>query len=1349
MCNIIYWFKWIISHFYIKIFRRSIKRRFDSFEVDSRGDPYKSDFLPHPDEKILESPLPESQLLNTADEVFFYGVNSKSEYLITRIVRGVNQEAQAWIYLKLNNGKIYRLQETSGFQQTGRDKKIFSCGGLQIHYLLPMRRWRIFFNGVLNEINEDGTLSNKKVHVKFALIWTASTDPFDFRTDVNSKALTSCIAKAKWNQYKPPLQKLFSALDFYAQCGVIMGTISIDGNDEQNLYLFGERIRFMGDLSSSKGMEFVHVLGHISRNGRFVHVVEVSIENVVEKLIFGFSTSLTGCVRLIQDNNCRLEMLIDEERNEKDIEAKFHARDKPYHLKGRIPARQHNIKNTVGWNGQLSIDCLDFELDLLKRKNIKHSESKESNSLTGGQIGKGIVINGKMLKPSRKNNANKSSLTSESGENTMDSSYIPFASQVIPCILVTHFSEKTCQDPEITGGKGSSLGKLTELSNELQGKFVVPKGVVVTTSAYQLFVTDHILEEVKNLENVLHQDKAEETKAACQRLMDEVIKTKIPDEIRQSFVMNFMNAFPERKHDDKFAVRSSATGEDTEQMSAAGQMESYLGIAGISEIMAAIKKCWASQFSYIAVQYKRQNGQMINSPMAVVVQQMIPCDVAGVLFTCDPLTGSPTTMSITANYGLGESVVSGSEEPDTIEIERLDENNLIIKNKIIGSKGHKIILKDDGGTDIEDVPEYEKQSCCLSDNMALFLGQIAIKIEKTFGSYRDIEWGFWNNNLYIFQSRPVTSGTGETNFEIDHEFDAPLRCEDEYFAMCNVGEVLPGATSPLGLDLTLKYFKTVLQSKRYSSWGSLDVSRYFPKGIVSMYRHVMFTGIDLFPQAYESPTQAEISGVALFGRIIDDDDLYELAKERFSDEPVKLFTNGLYIKLFYRMIYGAKAKLKRLYKNYRGYTLSSTKFNNSQELFDHLISCCTGMSTPMGTHIVCSEASCCLNLIIFNILQKAVGEINTDVYSDFSQLVTTSSGVESADVPAAMERLAYFILKEKSPEDFKSMKTEAIILTFYIFMNFQEALRWLETSSTTAGERYRDFLIKHGHRCFREMDIHSLTWKTDPQSLVKLLQNLVGNITEDKVEKKEEDFEKLISGLKSPMTSSSKFALRMFLPLCRKAVKNREWSKSIIMRVLNEWRKGYRRLAKLMVQEGRIPDEDLLFFMNLEEIKELLETRSPKIISKAIHRRRRQPIIDKYIFPEINKGFPVPINAEKKIEVNTDDNFSMKGIPVSQGITTGVVRVALDLEEASLLKPGEILLTYSTDIGWSPYFPFLGGVVTELGGLISHGAVVSREYGLPCIAGLHGATQLFKTGDYVVLDGNKGILQRLPKSADS
>ncbi|GBO05227.1 hypothetical protein AVEN_149813-1 [Araneus ventricosus] len=171
LADFIYWCKWIISYFYVSTFRLSIKPRFDSFDVDAEGDPYKTDFLPFPEEITLESPLPESQLISTTDEVFFYGVNSKSEYLITRISRGTNQEAQAWIHLKLSNGKIYQLPQTSGFQQSSSDKRTFSCGGLQIHYLSPMRRWRIFFNGLLNETSEDGESSEKRVHVKFALLF--------------------------------------------------------------------------------------------------------------------------------------------------------------------------------------------------------------------------------------------------------------------------------------------------------------------------------------------------------------------------------------------------------------------------------------------------------------------------------------------------------------------------------------------------------------------------------------------------------------------------------------------------------------------------------------------------------------------------------------------------------------------------------------------------------------------------------------------------------------------------------------------------------------------------------------------------------------------------------------------------------------------------------------------------------------------------------------------------------------------------------------------------------------------------------------------------------------------------
>ncbi|KFM60870.1 putative phosphoenolpyruvate synthase, partial [Stegodyphus mimosarum] len=202
---------------------------------------------------------------------------------------------------------------------------------------------------------------------------------------------------------------------------------------------------------------------------------------------------------------------------------------------------------------------------------------------------------------------------------------------------------------------------------------------------------------------------------------------------------------------------------------------------------------------------------------------------------------------------------------------------------------------------------------------------------------------------------------------------------------------------------------------------------------------------------------------------------------------------------------------------------------------------------------------------------------------------------------------------------------------------------------------------------------------------------------------------------------------------------------ALLVKAVDFIRQKYEHLAKMMVAEGRIPDTDLLYFLTMEEIKDLLETRSPRLIARANHRRKLFPELDKYLFPEIMRGFPKPINEDEEEEVEFVSDLVMKGIPVSQGVAKGYARVALTLEEASYLKPGEILITYGTDIGWSPYFPIVAGVVTELGGLISHGAVVSREYGLPCVVGLHGATRQFQTGDYVLIDGTKGLLQRLPQ----
>ncbi|XP_054719116.1 putative phosphoenolpyruvate synthase [Uloborus diversus] len=1285
-------YKWLLSYLIIRFQRWTKKKRFDLYNLEADHDPVKVGFI-YPDEEWqLESPHPESHLIQGADEVFFYGVNSQSECLVARIARSTHHEAGAWIYLKLKNGKIYRLRDTSGYQQSSSDKKTFSCGGLQMHYIMPMRLWRIFFNGLLRETSDDDPNLNRMVHVKFAFLWRASSDAFDFQHDIDAGLLAEGLSNENWKDPLPPLEKLSGALNMYAQGGTISGTVGIDDNtEEHNLYLFGERLRFLGDITVVEGMEFFHVLGQITKNGQIIHVAEVSIKNVVKNLKLGFIVNPNGSVVPVTDMN--IQNLSDVETEDSDVKASFDSDGFTFTLSSNLVGKQSHFESKTGWEGSFTIDCLNMELD--------------------SQKGSGVLIKGKVDKTSR-----KKLLKTETKQLPTETPY------------VVHFSEGVCQFPEVTGGKGSSLGTLTSLSKDLKN-FVVPAGMVVTTTAYEAFLTDNIRKEVKHLENVLYGNTEGDVKEYCQRAEKVIMETSLPDSVLQAVIQELQKAFADKIHSMKFAIRSSATGEDTEQLSAAGQMETLLGVTGINEIVSAIKKCWSSQFGFVAVQYKRQNGQIINSPMAVVIQQMISCDVAGVLFTCNPLTGNPSTMSITANYGLGESVVSGSEEPDTIELQRDADDKLQVKNKIIGAKSRRIVLRDDTGTDVVDVSESERQSCCLSDEMALRLGHLAVKIEKCYRSHRDIEWGFWNNNLYIFQSRPVTSGSGATDYEIDHEVDDPLRTENEYFSVCNVGEVMPGAMSPLGLDVTVKFFGQMFRRRSLSDWNNAIRPNYFKKGMCHMYNHMMFYAADLMENMLDQSAAAQAGQIAIWGRVLHDDELLDMARERVGRRK-KTPTLVRYVKLFLCYCIAEK-RLKQAQKYYANFSVTEKK--TAEEQFKELLYCCTDLTSSLNAHMLCSSMSSIYNMIVMSLLRDPEGELNDDVYNDFSKLLASISEVESADVPAAMQDLAYSIAQDIEPEVFKKMTSE-------------EAENWLRTTKATAGEKFKDFLLKHGHRCLKEFDIHSVPWGADPKILISLLQNLVGSV-KDPSSKKNIDFDKLLSELHIQLNSKTRMILKFLLPTCRKGVQNREASKSVLIRGVDAWRKGYCRLAKLMVSEGRIPDGDLLFFMTVDEIKELLETRSPSIIAKASHRRRRYPELNDYIFPETMKGFPIPINKGPMETEATGDGFMLKGIPVSQGVTKGFVRVAITLEEAAQLKPREILVTYSTDIGWSPYFPMLSGVVTELGGLISHGAVVSREYGLPCVAGLHGATRQFQTGDYVLLDGNKGILQKITPPEES
>lgn len=236
--------------------------------------------------------------------------------------------------------------------------------------------------------------------------------------------------------------------------------------------------------------------------------------------------------------------------------------------------------------------------------------------------------------------------------------------------------------------------------------------------------------------------------------------------------------------------------------------------------------------------------------------------------------------------------------------------------------------------------------------------------------------------------------------------------------------------------------------------------------------------------------------------------------------------------------------------------------------------------------------------------------------------------------------------------------------------------------------------------------------------------------------------EEIVAELTSPKRSITRRCIKWILPYCKSSVQIREKSKSNFIAYVHEIRKGFRHLGQMMHSEGFLPSEDIIYYLTQLEIEAVLVRTSSDVIMKAGRRKRLFNEWKKCRFNEMQFGIIRPIEDEAVTAVG-GDCVRVTGTPVCQGVISGRACVLKTFDEVVKIQPGDILVTHSTDIGWSPYFPILGGVVTELGGLISHGAVVAREYGLPCIVGATGATDKITFGDQIQMDANVGVIIKL------
>ncbi|XP_078257893.1 rifampicin phosphotransferase-like [Rhinoraja longicauda] len=1240
---------------------------------------------------------------NAIDSVYFMGFTQTDEtFFIVRVCRKQNGLCEMWVLLRVDGVGCFQHPIHPETNYSLDNPNTWSGGGLKLECLEPHRRWRIFFNGLLRKgpyrdkwTEEDGEL----LHVKMAFIWTSFSTIFNFDTDVHPSAIAESIAKEKWSlKFFKDLQKYNDQQTHYEQWGQFVGEIEIEGYERKELLLCGLRDHSYGIRNWADMYRYVLIFAHFE-NGLSVNLMALSISATTTNMKIGFVMFPDGRKAGIDWSDISLADMADDGVIGDLYRVSFTAANQLFNLqvcidKNASPVMYGGLK----WESQIHECVATFRLDLTVR-------------------GWGIV------EFHYRNESGRQAPDSVAAERSQEPE-VPNRSR-----LVLPLSDEACQCTALVGGKGAQLAQLTEMHKRFGMQFTVPTGLCITTTGleHHMKMNSHLQQAVVEINDVACTRKTGHLGELCTRCVDLFRNTRLAPEI-ESAIHDQLAELNLLGTGDRLAVRSSAIGEDTENFSAAGQLSTELGLKDFEQVCDAVQKCWASLYSFQAVQYRRQRGQPVASNMGVVIQQMVEAQTAGVLFTCDPVTGHLGRMVINANYGLGESVVHGDAEPDTITLSCSLKGQCHILKQEVGTKQMHVRQADEGGVMVEITLVSDASKCCLAENMILRLGQVAFQVQKMYRTPRDIEWAVKGARIYLLQARPITTFDTVSEFELMHEFDSALTTDYEWMTTSNVGEMMPGAVTPLTMSTFAKAIEYALQEMSMKAGGIPCFSPYNHKYLGICCSHLFFNLMSINTNMEQNNliTRKKMNDFELLGRVLNELSLHDIVLIYGKSPLWKRVVNAITF-LQYLRTAGSQANI--LMKKMTTYQIQPA--SNVQKYYHNIDMQLRDYFEAWTTSVSKSSSSGMWNAVLVSVLSGGKTEWTSELLADIAILYSTCSDIVSADIPVFVEAIVETIRAQRKSTEFLKLDPEAAI--FWL----------LSQESGETGEKFQKFLQKHGFRCLREAELHEKSWRNDPKKLLPAIQATLQS-SKPAFKKAVWSPEEAIGSLKSKVTWIRKIMLRLVLPKARKAVADRELLKAEVIKMNDVFKTAYWKLANLMVQEGYLPDEDLLFFLTHSEIGHVLQQRSATMITRAQLRRKLLRKQMDLRFQEMNISKPQPIE-QCQSETN-GAKIILKGMTVSQGLVKGTARVVKTILDAACIKEGDILITTSTDIGWSPYYPLLKGMVTEIGGLLSHGAVVAREYGMPCIVSCRNATSLFASGNTVILNGMKGTVEKVDEN---
>lgn len=858
----------------------------------------------------------------------------------------------------------------------------------------------------------------------------------------------------------------------------------------------------------------------------------------------------------------------------------------------------------------------------------------------------------------------------------------------------------------IVGGKGANLGELSRL-----GGITVPEGFCITTEAYQQLTGGS--EAFRSLLDQLAALQADDRKSISEtsaRIRQVIEQMPVPKAMSDEITKRIEQLGEEHA----YAVRSSATAEDLPTASFAGQQETYLNIMGSDAILSHISKCWASLFTDRAVTYRLQNGfGHAKVCLSVVVQKMVFPDVAGIMFTADPVTSNRKVVSIDASFGLGEALVSGLVNADHYNV--CDGK---ITDKKISAKKLAIRALPEGGTKEVAIEPGQQSVQALTDEQILQLARIGRNIEAHFGTPQDIEWCWFGGTFHMVQSRPIT-----TLYPIPEVNDQ----ENHVYVSVGHNQMMTDAMKPLGLSFFLLTTPALMRVAGGRLFVDVTPMLATPAGrdtLVNVLgksdpiiRDALTTIVEREDFIKFSPGDENESGAGKNGEAAPHN--YQALNDYDSQGGPAAVVAGL-IKASQTAI----AALKQSIRTKSGPTLFDFILEDMQQSKK-----ANAASQSFGAIMTGMNASAWLN----EKMDEWLGEKNAaDILSQsVPNNITSEMGLDLlrvADVIRPYPEVIGYL---------QNTRNDRFLDELALFHGGQEARKAIQA-----------YLEKYGMRCAGEIDITKTRWSEKPAILVPMILNNIKNFEPDAAHRRFEQGRKealakeqdlLHRLMQLPDGEQKANDTKRMIDLVRNLIGYREYPKYGIVSRYFVYKQALMKEAERLVQGGVLHKKEDIYYLSFEELREVVETGQ---LDDQIIRKREEDfeLYQKLTPPRVFTSDGEIIRGRYK-----RDNIphgAIVGLPVSSGMIEGRARVILNMEDADL-EDGDILVTAFTDPSWTPLFVSIKGLVTEVGGLMTHGAVIAREYGLPAVVGVDNATGLIRDGQMIRVNGSDGYIEIL------